>query len=403
MEIVAMIEWMMALVLIASPSPVNSCRTCHGGESYLDAKSVHAKLFGCTECHGGDSSILTRKAMSPAKGFKKIRNKKDIAYLCARCHSDVEKMLPYGEFIDEFRIYKTSKHGVLLFRKNDQKVAVCTDCHNVHDIKGADDPSSSVYPFNVPNTCGKCHSDAEYMKEYKIPTDQFEGYIQSEHGILRMQKKDLRAPGCPECHGVHGARPPAVKEIHEVCGRCHKAQDEYFKQSPHANFSEALKGCEGCHGNHKIVKPDHNILVSEVAGEGKGCLGCHSPESKEEKLGKELRDMLVKAEQVVGLALNNIERARSKGFEVDEEMVKLKEARGFVVEALTVIHSLNRELVWEYTQDAVVAAEDINDLVKAKLIEWRDRRVMFVFNIFVFAVSAVLLFIRRRRRIREEV
>jgi hypothetical protein len=42
--------------------------------------------------------------------------------------------------------------------------AVCTDCHGVHDIQSAKDPSSSTMQANLTRTCQKCHPDA---------TDQF--------------------------------------------------------------------------------------------------------------------------------------------------------------------------------------------------------------------------------------
>jgi len=168
---------------------IDSCRICHGGEALSYENSVHAPLFTCKECHGGDPSDMRKTAMSPSKGFRKLKSKKEIAFMCSKCHSDVEKMLPYGKLVDEFRVYKTSKHGILLFEKGDEKVAVCTDCHGVHDIKRTADPSSSVSPFNVPFTCAKCHSDKDYMKDYKIPTDQFEKYKNSIHGRLRLEKK----------------------------------------------------------------------------------------------------------------------------------------------------------------------------------------------------------------------
>jgi hypothetical protein len=35
----------------------------------------------------------------------------------------------------------------------DTKVAVCTDCHGVHEIRAANDIRSSVNPINVAATC----------------------------------------------------------------------------------------------------------------------------------------------------------------------------------------------------------------------------------------------------------
>jgi uncharacterized membrane protein len=39
-------------------------------------------------------------------------------------------------------------------------VAVCTDCHGVHDIMGTKDPHSRVMQANLVKTCRECHKDA---------------------------------------------------------------------------------------------------------------------------------------------------------------------------------------------------------------------------------------------------
>jgi hypothetical protein len=333
---------------------------------------------------------MRKTAMSPSKGFRKLKSKKEIAFMCSKCHSDVEKMLPYGKFVDEFRIYKTSKHGILLFEKGDEKVAGCTDCHGGHDIKRTADPSSSVSSFNVPFTCAKCHSDKDYMKDYKIPTDQFEKYKNSIHGRLRLEKKDMRAPSCPDCHGVHGASPPKTKNIHQICGRCHEAQKLYYEKSIHINVA-GFSECVSCHGSHDVSRPKYQIFVSE-----EGCLKCHERGTQPAMMAQELMKMFVEAENSLNSTLILIEKARVKGFDVEEEMIKLKEARGFIIEGLTVVHSLDPQEVREYAQNAIVISKDIMDLARLKLIEWRDRRVMLVINIFIFILTAFFLILKRK-------
>jgi cytochrome b subunit of formate dehydrogenase len=39
-------------------------------------------------------------------------------------------------------------------------VANCASCHGVHNILSSSDPKSSIYPKNLPATCGKCHPGA---------------------------------------------------------------------------------------------------------------------------------------------------------------------------------------------------------------------------------------------------
>lgn len=389
--------FILGIFLFTVPGPVNSCRICHGGEGYEYSKSIHAQFFDCTECHGGNESILTKEAMNRRFNFKTLKNKKEGVLECARCHSDPKRMLPYRIFIDEFKVYLTSAHGEGLFKRNDEKSAGCADCHTAHSVKSTDDPFSSVYFLNVPQTCARCHSNEDYMRKYQIPTDQFEKYKKSTHGILRLEKKDMRAPGCAECHGVHGAVPPEVSRIHEVCGRCHLAQEEYFKKSPHSKNLNSTRGCEGCHGNHEVIKPTHNLFTEKEVGEGKGCIFCHGEDSPEYELAKNMRQIIERAEESVRGAKEWIERVRKKGFDVDEELVKLLETEGFIVESLVTLHSLNINEVRDFAQTAIFASEEIKSMAKEKLIEWRDRRVMFTFNIFIFTIISILLILKRRK------
>ena len=94
-----------------------------------------------------------------------------------------------------------------------------------------DDPASKVHPLAVADTCGACHADPEHMAGYRlpargggdrpIPTDQRERYGQSVHAHAMTEKGDLSAPTCNDCHGNHGATPPEVRSVANVCAQCH--------------------------------------------------------------------------------------------------------------------------------------------------------------------------------------
>ena len=198
----------------------NSCVECHaslpeplGVNAQEFSLSIHAqKGLNCTSCHGGDpSSDDLEQSMSPAAGFKRNITRMQIALLCGKCHSDAAYMRTFNPSLrtDQFSQYQTSVHGKLL-AKGDTHVAVCTDCHTTHNIHPPNDPQSSVYPLNVAQTCANCHANAEYMKGYKIPTNQFSLYSSSVHhealtDARRFKRPDLfdmprqpwrRAPGC---------------------------------------------------------------------------------------------------------------------------------------------------------------------------------------------------------------
>ena len=90
-----------------------------------------------------------------------------------------------------------------------------------------------IHGLNGDNTCGGCHSNPDTMKPYGIPTDQASKYLQSVHANALLKKQDLSAPTCNDCHGNHGAAPPGVASVENVCSNCHAFQAQLFDASPH--------------------------------------------------------------------------------------------------------------------------------------------------------------------------
>ncbi len=222
----------------------DSCLTCHKG---LDEKrltvpansgpdDVHAKLgILCADCHGGDSSSDDISvSMDTAKGFIGKPAKTAIPKLCAKCHSDSDYMKRYNPNIptDQLSKYEVSQHGKLN-AQGDQKSAVCTSCHNAHNILPANNPASPTYALNVLDTCAKCHSNKEYMKEYGIPTNQIDDYKESVHGQALLVKGDRSSPSCKNCHGNHDAGLPQAIYVGNICSQCHALTYDLFSKSPH--------------------------------------------------------------------------------------------------------------------------------------------------------------------------
>jgi len=148
----------------------NSCLDCHsalpdplGVSQEKFSQDIHAqKGLTCASCHGGDpTSDDPDKAMSRKAGWKGKIDRKQIPQLCGTCHSDPAYIRQFNPSLrtDELGQYRTSVHGKRL-AAGDTKVAVCTDCHSVHDLRAPSDPRSTVNPVNVANTCARCHSDA---------------------------------------------------------------------------------------------------------------------------------------------------------------------------------------------------------------------------------------------------
>jgi hypothetical protein len=123
-------------------------------------------------------------------------------------------------------------------------------------------------------TCNRCHGDAKLMAAHKLPSDVYDKYSRSVHAEALMKKGDLSSPTCNSCHGNHGAAPPEVGSVANVCGTCHTIFAEQFKASPHQKaFADmGLPGCVTRHENHEIVSPTDAFL--STGKEGK-CASCH--------------------------------------------------------------------------------------------------------------------------------
>jgi hypothetical protein len=65
----------------------------------------------------------------------------------------------YGLPANRLASYAGSYHG-LAHRLGEVTVANCASCHGAHAILPSTDPRSSIYPANIPKTCGKCHPRA---------------------------------------------------------------------------------------------------------------------------------------------------------------------------------------------------------------------------------------------------
>ena len=268
----------------AEPPP-NSCIKCHSGladerlskPTQLFDHDIHKERgLNCTDCHGGDSTQDDKQlAKDPAKGYIGKPQPSQIPAFCGKCHSDANLMKKYNPSlrVDQVQEYYTSVHGQRL-KAGDNNVATCVSCHGVHGIRPPDDPQSNVFALNVAETCSQCHANPEHMKGYGIPTDQYAKYKTSVHAKALYEKHDLSAPTCNDCHGNHGAVPPGLDNVANVCGQCHARQADLFRQSPHKEpFAQLRSGeCLRCHSNHSIQPPSD--LMAGV-GEGSACTTCH--------------------------------------------------------------------------------------------------------------------------------
>jgi hypothetical protein len=300
----------------AAAQSQTSCLICHADPEQVgpdlvpiveqNAHSVHAEVgLSCHDCHGGNPDPALgadAAAMDPdfaPHPFVGAPKRADIPGFCGRCHSDPVFMRRFApaERVDQEREYWTSHHGRAL-RKGDPDVPTCVNCHGDHAILRVGDPASPVYPTRVAETCASCHADPKRMRGHRLadgrplPVDQYALWRRSVHAEALLEREDLSAPTCNDCHGNHAAAPPEVTSIAQVCGNCHGREAQLFQHSPKAAGFErhneflasvgeegcpachaapepqaALTGmhslaqCGVCHGNHAIVRPTVAMLA----------------------------------------------------------------------------------------------------------------------------------------------
>lgn len=395
-----------AAVLLLGPAAAyaqkNSCLDCHA--KLDDALKVAPETirgdvhiqFGlsCVDCHGGDASLDDERSMG--KGFKGSPKRAQIPGFCARCHSDAAVMRTFnpGLRVDQLSQYETSKHGRLL-KKGDTQVAVCTDCHGVHGIQTAKFPKSPTFAWNIPQTCGKCHADAELMKGYGIKTDQLAQYKESVHAQALFDKKDMSAPACNDCHGNHGAVPPEVKSIASVCRQCHPSTGELFSKSPHKKAFEEIgqSECEACHGNHRILRPATDMIGT---GEKSVCIQCHDQGSAGYAAAAALKAAVDVTQGRYERALGSLEVAERKGVEVSEAKFKIQEANTVLVSAKNLVHGLSTDEVRKKLAESDSVLDEVEKAGAAALDEAKFRRTGLIVATILLALFGVGLFLKIR-------
>ena len=376
--------------------PKNSCISCHkmlqgqlAKPAELYPSDVHYQAgLTCADCHGGDPNDDSMDAMSPAKGFRGAPKKAQIPAFCGDCHANGSYMRRFkpGLRTDQLSQYWTSIHGKRLLQ-GDTKVAACVDCHSVHNILAVSDTRAPVYPTHVAETCAHCHADAAYMKSYKIPTNQFELYKKSVHAE-DLASGDTSAPTCNTCHGNHGAAPPGVSSVENVCGTCHVVNQQLFEKSPHqaAFVAMGLPGCVQCHSNHEILKPSDAMLG---VGPKSVCITCHASGDKGYAGAQQMAGDIARVKTFVQRAEDILNTAERSGMEVSGGKVELTSAHESLVKARVGVHAFNPAEVGKLTGQGTDIAKKAYQAGVAALHERDVRRKGLAISL-IFVILAML-------------
>jgi formate dehydrogenase gamma subunit len=137
-----------------------TCGRCHASETEAYRIGVHGTALErgvvaspvCTDCHGEHLIRGPHDLNSPVASGA-------VSKTCSHCHEAERIRETFGLPSGRLSTYKDSYHG-LASRGGSPVAANCASCHGFHEILPSSDPRSSVYPANLPATCGSCHPGA---------------------------------------------------------------------------------------------------------------------------------------------------------------------------------------------------------------------------------------------------
>jgi hypothetical protein len=257
----------------------SDCMRCHNDPALKSSKdrrslfvnqsevagSRHTKI-ACSQCHSEVNASLRRPCET-------ITQKVD----CANCHAEVGQQ------------YLKSTHGSLL-SKSDPNAPTCKECHSTHGVKGRKDPTSPIFPTNIPTLCARCHREGQKaaVRYSGVEHEIIERYSESIHGKGLLKSGLTVTATCTDCHTAHGVLPIAdsassvnPKNVPATCGRCHHGIEEQFRQSIHVTkigqTDKQLPVCNDCHTAHTIRRTDNEGFKLQIMSQ---CGRCHEDIAK---------------------------------------------------------------------------------------------------------------------------
>jgi protein-arginine kinase activator protein McsA len=223
------------------------------------AARAQTTQVGCADCHKSQADELGSSVHT--------------ALTCADCHGGAME-------------YAVAAEALAAYRRGDS-----TTFDHGASFRG------KATRAEVPDRCGGCHADVEWMNPYGLRIDQLARYWTSGHGKA-IKAGDDRAAVCTDCHGSHdilaGVEPASrthPRHVPGTCATCHADKalmDDYdlpvevvheYWRSVHGKLlieqgDTGAPTCATCHGNHSATPPG-------FASVGAVCGQCHAHAAKQ--------------------------------------------------------------------------------------------------------------------------
>jgi predicted CXXCH cytochrome family protein len=271
-------------------------------------------------------------------------------------------------------------------------------CHGAHGIRVVSDAKSPVYPLNVADTCATCHADAAHMKGYTLadgsplPVDQHVLYQKSVHYAALAKRNDLSAPTCNDCHGNHGAAPPGVGAVVNVCGTCHAIFATKFALSTHSQVF--TQGCVECHKNHDVAQPSDAMLGIDKTAL---CGTCHSDGDNGFKAAQAMRGGIEQLKRTIDTSADLVGRAENAGMEMSDQELELREARNHLTLARTEMHTFDPAAVEKVLKAGLEITGKVDKSGQAALEELRFRKTGLAISLGAILIVVIALGLKVRQ------
>jgi predicted CXXCH cytochrome family protein len=371
----------------AAPAPLPQRPTAEQATAaFKDDVHAAAKL-SCESCHGplkadGSYAPIARTAIAP---------------MCAKCHADAAYMRKFApqRRVDQYAQYQTSVHGQQM-AKGETRVATCSDCHHAHGIVPVRDTRSPVAPAHVAATCASCHSDAARMTPFNRSPEVFNEWSKSVHAEALLKRGDQSAPTCNTCHGSHGAVPPGVDSVANVCAQCHVREAELFKGSPKAELFAAMGqgDCLVCHSNHHIEPPRATWIGLE---EKALCATCHDETIPGAAVIKSVRKGFDDVLSQMAAAEDVLDRAETAGMLVEDGRLALHTASEAHVRMRVLVHTFAAPPFDEVLKEGLTAAGQAKAVGDGAMSELQYRRRGLAVATLVILGFLATLYVKIRR------
>jgi len=220
------------------------------------------------------------------------------------------------------------------------------------------------------------------------------------HGRALLERADLGAPACNDCHGNHAALPPGVASVSRSCSICHSTNASLFDGSKHKQaFNEHnWAECSKCHGNHAIAKTSDSMLSTKVGGL---CGDCHRQFANDHPqcidTANHFQDTITSMDQARENFIATSEKLAQRGLDVEPIENQLTEITDTLKKSRTYIHSFSQSTFQQAAAPGQEAVKQTGGLVEKARQEYKSRQVGLAVSIAWIGLLMLAVYLKLRQ------